>query len=74
MSYDEMLKVKIYATNIQCYVLEAWTSGENVEDFDSSGELCITNFHKLRTPMQCTVSMDSETFQVGTVTFETVNP
>jgi hypothetical protein len=72
MCYKEELTVKIYATNTQNNILQASTFADNTGDYGTNGELYITNFHTLKTPMQYTVSINRETFEVGTLTFKTV--
>jgi len=69
--YNEELRIEIYATNNPTEILQESYFGDTSRDYRISSVLYITNFKTLRTPMEYTVAIYRNTFDVGSFTFET---
>ena len=70
--YNEELRIEIFATADPDNVLQESYYGETARDYRISSVLYITNFKTLKTPMEYTVAIYRDTFDVGSFTFETV--
>ena len=70
--YNEELRIEIYATDNPTEILQESYFGDTARDYRISSVLYITNFKTLRTPMEYTVTVYRDTFDVGSFTFETV--
>ena len=71
--YNEELRIEIFATADQDNVLQESYCGDTARDYRISSVLYVTNFKTIkRTPMEYTVAIYRDTFDVGSFTFETV--
>lgn len=70
--YNEELTIKIYATNNPNEILQESTFGDTARDYRISNVLYITNFKTLKTPMEYTVTVYRDDFELGSFTFKTV--
>lgn len=69
--YNEELRIEIFATDEPDNVLQESYYGDTARDYRISSVLYITNFKTLKTPMEYTVAIYRDTFDVGSFTFET---
>lgn len=69
--YNEELRIEIYATNNPTEILQESYYGDTARDYRVSSVLYITNFKTPRTPMECTVAIYRDSFDVGNFTFDT---
>jgi len=70
--YNEELRIEIYGTDNPSGMLQESHFGYTARDYRISSALYITNFKTLRTPMEYTVTVYRDTFDVGSFAFETV--
>ena len=70
--YNEDLRIEIYATANPSDILQESYFGDTSRDYRVSSVLYITNFKTLRTPMEYTVAIYRESFDVGSFTFQTM--
>jgi len=71
--YNEELRIEIFATADPDNILQESYYGNTARDYRISGVHYITNFKTIkRTPMEYTVAIYRDTFDVGSFTFETV--
>jgi len=72
--YNEELTIKIYASSNPSNILQTSTYGNGARNYrvDAIGEKYITNFKTLNTPKQYTVSVNRNTFLIGSFNFQTV--
>ena len=70
--YNEELRIEIFATADPDDILQESYYGDTARDYRISSVLYITNFKTLKTPMEYTVAIYRDTFDVGSFTFETV--
>jgi len=71
--YNEELRIEIYATSNPDDILQESYFGDKSRDYRISSVHYITNFKTIKgTPMEYTVTVYRETFDVGSFTFETV--
>jgi len=69
--YNEELTIEIYATNNSDEILQESTFGDTTTDYRISSVHYITNFKTLKKPMQHTVTVYRNTFDIGSFTFKT---
>jgi len=71
--YNEELRIEIFATADPGNILQESYYGDAARDYRISSVLYITNFKTIkRTPMEYTVAIYRNTFDVGSFTFDTV--
>ena len=70
--YNGQLKIEIFAADDPDNVLQESYYGDGARDYRISSVLYITNFKTLKRPMEYTVAIYRDTFDVGSFTFETV--
>lgn len=69
--YNEELTIKIYASSNPSIVLQTSTYGNGARNYRIAHAQYITNFKTLPTPKQYTVSVNRNTFQIGSFNFQT---
>ena len=70
--YNEELRIDIYATGNPAEILQESYFGDTSRDYRISSSHYITNFKTIkRTPLEYTVAIYRESFDVGGFTFET---